>query len=408
MVARFYYLLGAIFLFSFGTNVPKPIYPHYVLTFTASYITVGSVLAGLGYSRVFIEAPLGMVVDRYGRRRIAIIGSLSLIASALIGGLAPDLIYLVSSVVLSGISSSLFFSSAFGMINDLAPPRRIGGHFGSNIAAIFLGSIFGPFLGGYIASQYGLRVPFIVSSGVAFVALILLLKGTGEANGRATQVEEGSQYGHLDYLRKLGGSKKLIFVNLLGFLNPFTMSCIVSTVLPIFGGETIGLNYAQIGMILSVMSISSFLVSTPSGLLSDKMGRELFLALGFSLYALANLLFPLSTNVLILLIPSILLGLGDGVISPAMWASLSDATTTQETAISIGVFRTFIAAGLIAGPTTAGFVMSSYSVDVIFQLMVLIALLAAVGNIFSFTRRRACARAKKEELKNVRVLEYFT
>lgn len=103
-VARFYYLLGAIFLFSLGTNVPKPIYPHYVLTFTTSYFTVGAVLSGLGYSRVFIEAPLGMVVERYGRRRIAILGSFSLVASALIGGLAPDLAYLVSRALANDLA----------------------------------------------------------------------------------------------------------------------------------------------------------------------------------------------------------------------------------------------------------------------------------------------------------------
>jgi MFS family permease len=255
MVTRFYYLLGAIFLFSLGTDVPKPIYPHYVLNFTTSYFTVGSVISGLGYSRVFIEAPLGMVIDRFGRQKIAIIGSISLVASALIGSLALDLNYLVLSVVLSGLSSSLFFSSAFGMINDLAPLKRIGGYFGRNIATIFLGSIFGPLLGGYTANQYGLRAPFIVSSCVAVAALILLLKGTGEAYKRITQGEEEPQLSYLGYLQKLTGLKKLIFVNLLGFLNSFTMSCIASTILPIFGGETIGLNYTQIGMILSVMSI---------------------------------------------------------------------------------------------------------------------------------------------------------
>jgi MFS family permease len=91
---------------------------------------------------------------------------------------------------------------------------------------------------------------------------------------------------------------------------------------------------------------------------------------------------------LILLIPSILLGLGIGVISPAMWASLSDVTTPRETAISIGIFRTFIATGLIAGPTTAGFVMSSFNIDIAFYLVALLALLTAVGNILSSTRRR--------------------
>jgi DHA1 family multidrug resistance protein-like MFS transporter len=387
MSARFYYLLVTIFLFSLSTNVPKPIYPHYVLSFTTSYLVVGSVLSGLGYSRVFIETPLSLIVDRYGRRRIALLGNFILVVSALIGGLALDLFYLIISVILSGLSSSLFFSSSFGIIKDLAPSKRIGGYFGSNIAAIFLGSIFGPLLGGYLSSLYGLRIPFLAASGFALISLGLLYKGTGETREKTIQTVEKSQYNPLIYIRKLVSSKKLIFINLLGFLNPFTMSCIVSTILPIYGREIIGLNFTQIGMILSIMSVSSFVVSAPSGLISDNVGRKLLLALGFTFFAVATLLLPFSSNMLILLIPTILLGLGDGIIGPAMWASLSDMTDPQETAISIGVFRTFIAIGLIMGPTSAGIILSSFSFNTAFRFVALLALIAITGNIAIFSKK---------------------
>ncbi len=381
MERKFFYLLASIFLFSLSTDIPKPIYPHYVLSFGASYFMVGSVLSGLGYSRMLIEAPLGMIIDRYGRRRIAIIGGFFSVASALFGGLAIDLSFLVFSVVFSGISSSLFFASSFVMINDLTPSKKTGGFFGSTIAAIFLGSIFGPLLGGYLANKHGLRAPFVVSSIISAVALSFIFIGTREVGEKTIPLKERHRYHHLRYIHKLFNSKRLMFINLLGFLNPFIMSCIVSTVLPIYGEKQIGLDYTLIGMVFSVISISSFLVSAPSGVLSDKFGRKPLLAIGFSLFAIANFLFPYSTNLLNIIFPSILLGLGCGLISPSMWASLSDATAPEETAISIGVFRTFIAVGLIAGPTVAGVLMNPRNMDMLFYLVSLIALLATIGNI---------------------------
>jgi len=54
-------------------------------------LTTGSVLSGFGYSRVFIEIPLEMIIDRYGRRRIAMMGGLFSVVSALFVGLALDL-----------------------------------------------------------------------------------------------------------------------------------------------------------------------------------------------------------------------------------------------------------------------------------------------------------------------------
>ena len=378
--AGFFYLLAAVFLFSLGAGALKPILPNYALSLGASYLIVGSVISGLGYSRVFIEIPLGMVIDRYGRKRIAMAGVLFSAIGALLGSLAVEISSLFLFIILSGLSSSLFFASTFAIINDLAPPEKTGSYFGSNIAAIFLGPIFGPLLGGYLASSYGLRTPFIISLIIAVIALLFVIIGTRELMEKNIHNRD-SVSNRLSYIQRLFRSKRLIFINSLGFLNPFTMSCIASTILPIYGGQFLGLNFTLIGVIFSVMSFSSFLVSAPSGFISDKLGRAPLLTIGFSLFTAANFLFPYTNNFLVLLFPSILLGLGDGLISPSMWASLSDVTVQEEKAISIGVFRTFIAAGLIAGPLVAGIVMSSQNIAVSFYLASLISLSATIVNI---------------------------
>src|SRR3990170_1156105 len=101
MRAGFFFLLAAIFLFSLGASALKPILPNYALSLGASYLIVGSVLSGLGYSRVFIEIPLGMVIDRYGRKRIAMAGVIFSAIGALLGGLAVEISSLFMFVILS-------------------------------------------------------------------------------------------------------------------------------------------------------------------------------------------------------------------------------------------------------------------------------------------------------------------
>jgi MFS family permease len=62
-------------------------------------------------------------------------------------------------------------------------------------------------------------------------------------------------------------------------------------------------------------------------------------------------------------------------------------TDPQETAISIGVFRTFIAIGLIMGPTTAGIILSLFSFDIAFRFVAILTLIATIGNIAIFSEK---------------------
>ena len=385
MALKDFALITAIFLFSLSSSATKPTLPNYVLSFGVSYIVVGSVLSGLGYSRLLVEAPLGIAIDKIGRRRIALAGIVFSIVGAVIGGLATDVSFLYAYVILTGLASSLFFSSIFTIINEIAPPKETGGYYGGSIAAIYLGSIVGPPLGGYLSTNQNLRMPFAASALLTAVALVFVAAGT---KGYSYTMTDSGSSDYYEYLRRLFVSRRLFFVNLVGFLNPFTMSCVASTILPLYGEKYLGLDFARIGVVFAVMSIFSFLVSAPSGLLSDRVGRAPLLAGGFLFFAAAGYLFSFSDGFFMLLVPSALLGLGDGLISPSMWASLSDLVSQREKAISTGVFRTFIALGLSSGPLAAGVLLNLLDIKLIFYVMSIIALLAMIGNIVLLKKQR--------------------
>ena len=60
---------------------------------------------------------------------------------------------------------------------------------------------------------------------------------------------------------------------------------------------------------------------------------------------------------------------------------MSDATDVEDKAISVGVFRTFIAAGLLTGPLIAGILLNSQNILIPFYLVSLVTFLTAIVNV---------------------------
>jgi MFS family permease len=56
----------AQFMYSLARNLINPFFPSYVASFGVSYAVVGVVLASFGVTRVFIEIPGGVLIDRLG------------------------------------------------------------------------------------------------------------------------------------------------------------------------------------------------------------------------------------------------------------------------------------------------------------------------------------------------------
>ncbi|HVK30210.1 MAG TPA: MFS transporter [Nocardioides sp.] len=114
----------------------------------------------------------GSLGDRYGRRRIFVLGVIGFAATSAACGLAPTAPFLVVARIAQGVAAALLTPGSLAMIQGSFAPadraRAIGtwSGFGSMAAAV------GPFVGGWLVEAASWRWVFLINLPVAALALL--------------------------------------------------------------------------------------------------------------------------------------------------------------------------------------------------------------------------------------------
>ncbi|MGW2387473.1 MFS transporter [Streptomyces sp. NPDC001658] len=171
---------GVVLLGSTVTNVALP---HIGEDFDADLAvlqwTVNAymlTLAGL----ILLGGSLG---DRFGRRRVFVLGTVWFAVASLLCGLAPDTTTLIAARALQGVGGALLAPGSLAIIEaSFHPddrPRAIGlwSGFGG------IGAALGPFLGGWLVDGPGWRWTFLLSIVPALVCVPVALRHVPESVG---------------------------------------------------------------------------------------------------------------------------------------------------------------------------------------------------------------------------------
>jgi EmrB/QacA subfamily drug resistance transporter len=133
----------------------------------------------------------GALSDRFGRRRILIIGLLITLVASAFCAVAPTALLLVAGRIVQGIGGALTVPSSLALLNGtLRPadrPRGIGLWAGLST----VGYTVGPFAGGWLVDNGSWRWLFLVNIPLVILALLALLR-VKEQKGAATT-------GRIDY-----------------------------------------------------------------------------------------------------------------------------------------------------------------------------------------------------------------
>jgi EmrB/QacA subfamily drug resistance transporter len=144
----------------------------------------------------------GSLGDRYGRRRVFLIGVVWFAAASLLCGLAQNVEQLVAARALQGVGGALLTPGSLALIqSSFRPadrPRAIG--LWSSLAGI--AGLIGPFLGGLLVDAVSWRLVFLVN--VPFAVLIVAVAGRHVPESR-----DPAHHARFDYLGAVLGAVAL-------------------------------------------------------------------------------------------------------------------------------------------------------------------------------------------------------
>lgn len=367
-----------IFIDFAGFGIILPLLPFWAERLGAGSVGVGLLLTLYALAQFVFTPVLGSLSDRYGRRPIImaslLIEALSLALSALAGSLP---ILLVARFI-GGLGASNI-GSAQAVVADVTPVEGRARGMGLIGAAIGLGFVVGPALGGLLAS-FGPTVPFWAAMIVALANALLVLRFLPEtrhmrsasysvgstASSQLTQSAHSAErkiavsftnqgmgvifVGWRQVLRHPAVAR-LVVINLL-FTLAFTA---MEAVFPLFTQHSFGWSALQNGYIFTYAGIAMVIMrGSLAGRLVKRWGERNLMIAGLVMLAAGLALLAWSTNLALMLIALGIVSTGDGVVTPMVSTLLSFASPSGAQGETLGLAQGVAGLGRAIGPLAAG------------------------------------------------------
>jgi len=319
-----------------------------------------SFVLAFGVAKAFTNLAAGSLAERFGRKRVLVIGWLAAVPVPVLIGLAPDWGFIVAANVLLGINQGLAWSMTVIMKIDLAGPARRGLALGLNEAAGYLGVAAAAFTTGVLAASYAPRT--VVWVGAAIIALVgtvlsvLFVRDTGAHVALEQRGHESSGSPHT-----LGTAFATT-----SFRDPVLRACSQAGLVnnlndalawglaPLFLAAH-GASVQDIAIVAAVYPVMWGAGQLVTGWLSDYTGRKPLIASGMLVQAGALAILVAGNGAFLpSLVAAFLLGVGTAMVYPTLIAAVSDACQPRDRARVVGVYRFWRDFGFALGALIAG------------------------------------------------------
>ena len=155
---------------SFGLIIP--VMPTYLKTFGAAGQVLGFIIASFAFAQFLFSPIAGNLSDRYGRKYLIIFGLFINGLSQIMFGLSSEIWMLFASRFITGFGTAFIVPPVMAYAADLTTDKDRGKAMGWLGAAISLGFMIGPGIGGFL-SNISLHTPFYFGGFGAIFAGIL-------------------------------------------------------------------------------------------------------------------------------------------------------------------------------------------------------------------------------------------
>lgn len=380
---------------SFGIIIP--ILPAYLKSIHQGGTAAGLMIAIFAGAQLIFSPIAGKWTDQYGRRKMIIFGLIGLTLSMFVFYGFNSIWWLYASRVIGGIGAALLIPAIFAYVADITTldQRAKGNSFVS--AAMSLGIVIGPGIGGFLA-DYGLKMPFLISALVSLIAVIFSVFVLEES-----QKDQKSGLNMLKDDESL--ARKMVRSVKMPYFIPLIITLVMSfglmsyeSVLGLFVDNQFGASPKQIAVMITSTGIVSVIVQL---FIVDRMvtryGDGVVLTFFLGVTAVGFLLSIFASSYILFFGVTLLIFLATSILRPVL-NTLISKMAGDEQGFAMGMNNSYMSIGNVLGPTLAGMI---YDVNIISPFILGLFLLIMTLFTTVIWQRKYLNQKRKIKLKNV-------
>jgi DHA1 family multidrug resistance protein-like MFS transporter len=356
----------AISLFTWGIGEGMFIYfqPIYLKQLGASPLLIGTVFGGMGIAMAVTQIPAGYLGDKFGRLPLMWVSWGLGTVSAGIMAFSNNLNGFIFGLLLYG-GTSFVMAPMNSYITHARGNWSIGRALTTASAAFSLGAVIGPMMGGAIADDLGLKMVYIIATGILVISTLMVFFAQKQPIEKDLQQENRHRLTH-------NGR----FLTLLGVLF-FTM---LSTYLPQpltsnFMQDYRHLTLSQIGTLGSIGSLGNAFLAIVLGTINARVG---FLA-GQLAVLLASVIIWKGTGLPWYMLGYFFLG-GFRVCKSLSMALARPLIHVSQMGIAYGFIETVSSLAIIVAPPIAGLIYQ-HQPELIYIVAIITTALIFLGSL---------------------------
>jgi MFS family permease len=367
-----------------------------------------SFIASFGIVKAILNLFAGSLSDKFGRKKVLVLGWLFGIPVPFILLFAPNWNWILFANVLLGINQGLAWSMTVNMKIDLVGTKQRGLALGLNEFAGYVSVALVGFLTGYIAAVYGLK-PYPFYLGIIFpifgflISLLLvkdtkkfteleiknyqkdkkrdeenkkMIKSLDDGNDEKKQTIDSNSYlpnknKNLNFkevfIETSWKNRSFLAVSQAGLVNNLVFG--VSWGLFTLYFVSFGISVNDTAFLKALHPGVWGFLQLATGPFSDIVGRKKMIYPGMIMQAIGIWLILLVQDTYFgIMIGMSLLGIGTAFVYPVLLAAISDIAHPQWRATSLGVYRFWRDLGFVIGALGIGFIADFFSINIAIQI----------------------------------------
>ena len=328
-------------------SVP-PAFPKIIQALNVPPQKIGLLISVFSFPSLALGPIVGVLADRFGKKKILVP---SLILFGIAGtacAFAADFNLLLLFCFLQGIGGASMHSLTIALISDLYSGVRRTTAIGYNTSIINASTAIYSIIGGALA-VIDWHYPFLLSLAAIPVALLVWfgLKNPEPRGEKPLQV-------NLFNATKSLKNRQLVELFIASIAQFLLIYGAFRTYLPLLIAHSFKSSSLIIGLILATLPVAISITASQIGRMAKRFPETTLIRASFVFYALALFIVPFVSNLWLLLIPTVMFGIGFGICTPITLSLVATRAPSEYRATVISVNGAFCNLGRIIGPLLMG------------------------------------------------------